>query len=849
MKKLVSFLCLLCAMGMLTFVSSADEKKTSGKKSSKAAAAAKATVKAGPENFLPASAVAAFTWEGNAAHLAGLKETAAWKALEDSELNARLLQLVGLFASAAGDEAGQLSLEVIQHVRDNGASFAAAISGSGEGLSPYGVVVLHNAAEYLPALSPYIAEVASGARVAIESKTVSGRKVSFFNPGPPGVSFAWWEDSGHVVIAGGMLAAEQVIATASGQADNITKNERWNVLRKSDRYTVRSFGWIDLGRMMDQFGDQTLPETGAGNILTVRELAEMFGCHNIKEISVQSGYHGLQTWSDMRFVADGELTGLLALMQQRVLSLEELPPMPKGVTAFTAFTFDSAEAFDVITSTIREFVGAVNERDAEQFDTGLKQLSESFGGDLRDELFGAIGDLWCVYNDPAPMPIPVGINPVFALSVKDQTKLNGSVEKLMELVQQEAGNQNFSVRHTSKEGRETWSFNLSGMPFVPTMTLSDKWLVIGVTPGTVQSFFQRVAGKIPSWKPEGQVAEALKELPSDFSSITVSDPTSGYSQALQYAPMALNLIEQQVLPGMPGGPHEMPFAPEDLPAVETVVEPMFPNVSVGFAVDNGIGKTSRQSVPSTPLGNVSGGAVVPILVALLLPAVQQAREAARRTQSRNNLKQLALAMHNYESVHNHFPQGTVESDDLEPEDRISWGYSVLPYIEQQALYDKIDASKGWADPANANAVGTAIPALRNPSQPGPRINPSASDYVGMAGVGEDAALLENDDPKAGIFGYNRVTKMRDITDGTSNTIMIMDSSEPNESFLAGGRATIRGFSQSPYLNGPDGIGSPHAGIVQAALADGSVRAISIQIDETVLESLATKAGGEVIENF
>ncbi len=848
MKRLFSFVCLFLAIVSIAFVSGADEKKASTRAGAKKTAESKAEVAA--ESFLPASAVAAFRWDGNAAHLDGLKQTAAWKALEDSELNARLLQLVGFFASAAGDEVGQLTLEVIQHVRDNGVSFAASLSGSGEGLSPYSVVVLHNAAEYMPALSQLVEQMAKGERVEIQSKTVSGRNVSSFSPGPPGVALEWWEDGGHIIIAGGMLASEQVLATSSGKTENITKNEQWAALKTSDRYTVRSFGWMNLGRMMEQFGDQTMPSPpGSETVMTIREVAEIFGLHNIKDITMQSGYKGAQSWSDVRFETDGELTGVLALAQQRVLKLEELPPMPKAVPAFSAFTFDAGEAFDVVTTSFREFLGAVSPREVEQFDQGLAKMSETFGGDIREELFGAVGDLWCIYNDPSPMPIPVGINPVFTVNVKDAKKLNGGVEKLMNLIQREAGNQNFSVRHTSKDGRETWSLNLTGMPFVPTMTISDKWLAIGATPGTVQSFFQRVSGKLAAWKPEGQVAEALKELPTEFSSITVSDPAPGYAQALQYAPMVLNLIEQQALPNMPGGPREMPFAPEDLPAVETVTEPMFPNVTVGFSVDNGFGTTSRQSVPSTPVGNISSGTAVPILIALLLPAVQQAREAARRTQSKNNLKMMALAMHNYHDTFNHFPQGTVENEDLEPEERLSWGYSVLPYMEQANLYNQMDKTKGWADEANAEAVGTKLAFYQNPSQGGQRANPSSGDYVAMAGIGEDAALLEKDDPKAGIFGFNRVTGLRDISDGTSNTIMIIDSSEPNESMLAGGRATVRGFSQSPYLNGPDGIGSPHVGIVQAALADGSVRAISINIDETVLEGLATMAGGEVIENF
>jgi prepilin-type processing-associated H-X9-DG protein len=79
--------------------------------------------------------------------------------------------------------------------------------------------------------------------------------------------------------------------------------------------------------------------------------------------------------------------------------------------------------------------------------------------------------------------------------------------------------------------------------------------------------------------------------------------------------------------------------------------------------------------------------------------------------------------------------------------------------------------------------------------------------------------------------------------------MFGDSATPNLSMFAGGPETVRGFSQSPYLNGPDGIGSPHSGVVQFAFADGSVRAISVDVDEKILEALATIRGGEVVGDF
>jgi prepilin-type processing-associated H-X9-DG protein len=618
-------------------------------------------------------------------------------------------------------------------------------------------------------------------------------------------------------------------------------------MRKSDRYKVDSLAWLDIGSLMDQFGDMSLPPTPAGEVMTARELATMLGIHNIRELTMQAGYNGLQTWNDVRMNADGPLTGLATLLQQRTLSLDELPPMPKGTSGFAAATFDLYGAVDTVLQTIRPIMQKTEPQAEVQMDEGISQMHEIFGGDPKEELIAGLGDVWCVYADPAALPIPIGFSPVVAVSVKDKDVVASGVERLIDLLQQ-AGNPNFTIRKSSKDGRDFFSFNLTGMPVVPTIMITEKWLVGSITPGSAQSMAQREIGKLPSWKPTDQIEAALKELPQTYTSITVSDPAPTYQQALQFAPMGLSLLEQNVLPNL-GGAVEMPFGVEDLPAAELVTEPMFPNVTVGYTTENGIGSTTRQSVPSNPMGNVSATVAVPVMVALLLPAVQQAREAARLTQSKNNLKMIGLAMHNYHETFNELPQGTVPNEDLEPEERLSWAYSILPFLEQVVLYNELDGKLGWEAEENTLGLQTAIPVYQNPSQPGARPNPSSGDYVGMAGVGEDAATLKADDPKAGIFGYDRKVRFRDITDGTTNTIMVTDSSKPNASYLAGGKATIRGFSKSPYLNGPDGIGSPHNGIVQVLFADGSVRAISVNTDETVLEALATKAGGEEVGEF
>ena len=100
-------------------------------------------------------------------------------------------------------------------------------------------------------------------------------------------------------------------------------------------------------------------------------------------------------------------------------------------------------------------------------------------------------------------------------------------------------------------------------------------------------------------------------------------------------------------------------------------------------------------------GGATSVAVPAVLVALLLPAVQQAREAARRSQSKNNMKQIGLAMHNYHDTYNHFPAGTVENDGLEVTERLSWMVSILPFLEQAALYNQIDMKEGFSSATNS----------------------------------------------------------------------------------------------------------------------------------------------------
>lgn len=195
--------------------------------------------------------------------------------------------------------------------------------------------------------------------------------------------------------------------------------------------------------------------------------------------------------------------------------------------------------------------------------------------------------------------------------------------------------------------------------------------------------------------------------------------------------------------------------------------------------------------------------IVPVLVALLLPAVQQAREAARRTQCSNNQRQIALALHNYHSANGAFPPAyTVD----EAGNRLhSWRVLILPYMGQQALYSTFDLEEPWDSSQNLAAAQSMPPVYACPSSPS-----SGSSTSYMAIVGPNTALKPGTD--RGGLG----TKLSDITDGTSNTVLFVEST-----------------SSVPWtepddidVNKLNSVGSNHTGIYNAAMADGSVRSMT-----------------------
>ncbi len=311
-------------------------------------------------------------------------------------------------------------------------------------------------------------------------------------------------------------------------------------------------------------------------------------------------------------------------------------------------------------------------------------------------------------------------------------------------------------------------------------------------------------------------------------------------------------------------------------------------------------------------------AIIAVLIALLLPAVQQAREAARRTKCKNNLKQLGLALHNYHDTFTCFPFAWMLGNDLNVS---GWGVQILPYIEQANLYAQWDPrvpafneavaffQTSTAVQQNLRVIQTPLEAFLCASGKGESLHDykltpadgapmdlnwraARSDYCVTTGVlGPFAQIAYAGNPggsRGGALvavgqGASGITRMRDITDGTSSTFLLGErlggtdiyKKRKIDTTLSTTYGSANGGAWGDFLNGEHWLGgalydgtpgggpcaincsnlrgqgfySFHEGGAQFLFCDGSVKFISENLGASVMAGLITRAKGEIIGEF
>ncbi|WP_437206875.1 DUF1559 family PulG-like putative transporter [Planctomicrobium sp. SH664] len=294
-------------------------------------------------------------------------------------------------------------------------------------------------------------------------------------------------------------------------------------------------------------------------------------------------------------------------------------------------------------------------------------------------------------------------------------------------------------------------------------------------------------------------------------------------------------------------------------------------------------------------------AIIAVLIAMLLPAVQQAREAARRNQCKNNLHQIGLGFHNFESTRGFFP-GSMTAATISNNGTHYWGAQILPYLDSNPLAEIYDYDVSYIHYNNAQAIGYHLPYHVCPSDPegfrynegvgtkntAPEGSPerangwnaSVTDYIGAQGINANIQFSMTPPKSTETFfiGGGKLRYARDLVDGMSNSIMLMESAGRPNVYLKGGRIgngknSLSGWAESvPWsINAytTDGVAATaanrgsclvncintrsaysfHAGTANILLADGSVRGVAENIAIESMVALLTIDAGDILGEF
>ncbi len=306
-------------------------------------------------------------------------------------------------------------------------------------------------------------------------------------------------------------------------------------------------------------------------------------------------------------------------------------------------------------------------------------------------------------------------------------------------------------------------------------------------------------------------------------------------------------------------------------------------------------------------------AIIAILVALLLPAVQQAREAARRSSCKNNLKQIGVALHNYHDTFSVLPPGYIvrnisatamaSMETAQNGPGFAWGTMILPQLEQAALYDAMNFNLNAHEIPNIGLARTSISTFLCPSDPAPttftvtdgssnNYELASANYVGVIGYG-NVSMTPGRPMGKGVFYRNSNTKLRDLTDGTSNCMLVGERAarhdfvqgtpavDANSTWYAAIRdiqrpagmgmmsewqgSLVLGHVGQPAMTTPMAMpamnhtpnttnhiinfSSPHTGGIQFLMADGSVHFLSENINYDTYRNLGEIRDGNVLGEF
>jgi hypothetical protein len=782
-------------------------------------------------------------WRKSAAYRL-LNETTTGSMLEDV---ARQL-LDRALASAPGPRlSGAEVLTVFEHVSRSGFAFGIVRNPSEPKPSCIGLVLRGAAGGKVRETLGKLLQVGDGPGGKSQVVAKPGGRWVNVAGGPRAPGYAWWTEGDDLVVS---LVAPQGVDVMIGVLDGNRANAADHPIRAA------------LARVEDGFSPLGLAYFDKKALPALPPPAVALGLDRLERLEYRWGFQGEALHTVVRLVAPAPRSMLLSLLDQPTFDQRGLLPLPRSLAGFSALSIDLAVLFDGLGA----LTASNDPRGRDSFGAFAKAFERATGHRLREDVLAQLGPRIVAYSVPTKVNAPT--NPLAGLAlgfahtpktaiVVEVKNADAFSRTFGDLIRTAQGFSNAqadarpgapAVRFNPVKGVER-GFVLSVPPSVsplpaglrPTFVLGKKTLVIGSTPEAAREALALEArtGGLPAGDP---LAEALARAPEKLTFLNVSDTRQSLlPEVLANLPGLVQLVGTAATSGVrprfaPGrgprpfgpGAFQLNIDPEQIPSPDDLRPFLFPGI-MGFTADEqGFQFVSHESFPT-----LNPAAVAPVAVALLLPAVQASRSAARRAQSTNNLKQIGLALHNFHSANNHFPPQAITDKSGKP--LLSWRVAILPFIDQQGVFNEFKLDEPWDSPNN-KALLERMPMTY--AVPGADAEPGMTFYRGFSG----AHTLFDPNVKDGL-------SLASVTDGTSNTLGIVEAREavpwtkPDEEIPFDFSAKSEKASELVPM-----LGAHFPGGFNAVFLDGSVRFIKHSISPVVLRALITRDGGEVISS-
>ena len=651
----------------------------------------------------------------------------------------------------------------------------------------------------------------------------------------------WGFSGGYLVVAVGDDSAKRIVtalkAARGPPAWMKTLHERLPVKRPA------MVQYVNIKRIAD-----IAKETLGPAALAAEGIMTNLGLDNVQSLGSVTGLGETDMESKTLLAIDGKPRGLMNLFAGKPLKAEDLINVPKDATWASVSRFDAAATY----KQVFEIVGNFSDLARGLAEGAIESAEEEIGLSLLDDILQPLGDTWTLHNAPSQGGGFLFTGTIASVNLRDAERFQKTHDKLLRMARDLVGPRDKRAakdddRKGAKDedgddapprredpriltestfhGYKIYQVNIPApVPLAPCWCIAGKSLLVALYPQTIKAQLTRTADS-SSLADVPAVAALLERGPS---AISYTDTEAITRFAYPILKVMAPVISQQL---RKNGVH---LDASILPSARAIYPHLGPTVAAVSQTKDGILFTSQQSSP----GAMNTLTSAPILAAMLLPAVQSARSAARRQQSMNNLKQLAIAMHNFHDVNGSLPAPASYDADGKP--LLSWRVHILPYIEQDALYRRFKLDEPWDSQHNRKLIAEMPQLYACVQMPAP---PSHTRYV--VPFGPNTMFPKGKaESKLGV-GF------ADIRDGTSNTMMIVElganirgekttdkysviwtKPEDLEVNFARPRASLFGLSPRGTL---------------IALGDGSVRFLSEDTAEKTLKALFTRNGREVVE--